>query len=58
MRSIPQHHTLQHEKKCGIRVEPNLFRLVTVLSLGSSLVGGGGGGGGSSLAIYCKKMII
>ena len=41
MRSIPQHCTLQHEKKCGMRVEPNLFRLVVVLGLGSSLVGGG-----------------
>ena len=40
MRSIPQHCTLQHEKKCGIRVEPNLFMLVTVLGLSSSLVGG------------------
>ena len=39
MRSIPQHCTLQHEKKCGIRLEPNLFRLVNVLGLGSSLVG-------------------
>ena len=40
MRLIPQHCTLQHEKKCGIRVEPNICRLVTVLGLGSSLVGG------------------
>ena len=40
MRSIPQHCTLQHKKKCGIRVEPNLFRLVNVLGLGSSLFGG------------------
>ena len=40
MRSIPQHCTLQHKKKCGIRVEPDLFRLVNVLGLGSSLVGG------------------
>ena len=28
------------QKKCEIRVEPNLFRLVSVLGLGSSLVGG------------------
>ena len=40
MRSIPQHCTLQHKKKCGIRVEPDLFRLVNVLGLGNSLVGG------------------
>ena len=40
MRSTPQHCTLQHKKKCGIRVEPNLFRLVIVQRLGSSLVGG------------------
>ena len=40
MRSIPQNCTLQQKKKCGIRVEPNLFRLVNVLGLGSSLVGG------------------
>ena len=40
MRSIPQHYTLQHKKKCEIRVEPNLPRLVSVLGLGSSLVGG------------------
>ena len=39
MRSIPQHCTLQHKKKCRIRVEPDLFRLVNVLGLGSSLVG-------------------
>ena len=39
MRSIPQHYTLQHKKKCGKRVEPNLFRLVNVLGLGNSLVG-------------------
>ena len=40
MRPIPLHCTLQHEKKYGIRVEPNLFRLVNVLGLGNSLVGG------------------
>ena len=40
MRSIPQHCTLQHENKCGIRAELDLFRLVNVLGLGSSLVGG------------------
>ena len=40
MRSIPQHCTLQHKKKCGIRVKPDLFRLANVLGLGSSLVGG------------------
>ena len=37
---IPQHCTLQHEKKSEIRVEPNLFRLVNALGPGSSLVGG------------------
>ena len=36
---IPQHCTLQHEKKSEIRVEPNLFRLVNALGPGSSLVG-------------------
>ena len=40
MRSIPQHCTLQHKKKCGIRVEPDLFRLVNVLGPGNSLVEG------------------
>ena len=40
MRSIPQHCTLQHKNKYGIRVELDLFRLVDVLGLGSSLVGG------------------
>ena len=38
--AIPQHCTLQHKKKCGIRVELDLFRLVNVLGLGSSLVRG------------------
>ena len=46
VKSSPQHCTLQYKKKCEIRVEPNLFRLVNVLGFGSSLVGGGGGGGG------------
>ena len=40
VKSIPQHCTLQHKKKGGIRVEPDLFRLINVLGLGSSLVGG------------------
>ena len=41
MRSIPQHCTLTtHKKSCGIRVGPNLFRLVSVLGGGNSLVGG------------------
>ena len=40
MRSIPQHFTLQHKKSCGIRVGPDLFRLVRVLGGDSSLVGG------------------
>ena len=53
MRSIPQHYTLQHKKSCGIRVGPDLFRLVNVLGGGSSLVGGGGGGGECSVAVYC-----
>ena len=34
---------------CGIRVGPDLFRLVSVLSVGSSMVGGGGGGGGGEV---------
>ena len=33
-------HPLQHKKSCGIRVGPYLFRLVSVLGGGSSLVGG------------------
>ena len=33
-------HPLQHKKNCGIRVGPDLFRLVSVLGWGSSLVGG------------------
>ena len=40
MRSIPRHCTLQHRKSCGIRVGPDLFRLVSGLGAGSSLVGG------------------
>ena len=40
MRSIPQHCTLQHKKSCGIRVGPDLFKLVSMLGCGSSLVGG------------------
>ena len=43
------HPTIQ--KKYDKRVEPDLFRLVNVLRLGSSLVGGWGGG--CSLAGYC-----
>ena len=31
-----------NKKSCGIRVGPYLFRLVSVLGGGSSLVGGGG----------------
>ena len=31
---------LQHKKSCGIRVGSDLFRLVSVLGGGSSLVGG------------------
>ena len=31
---------LQHKKSCGIRVGPDLFRLVSGLGGGSSLVGG------------------
>ena len=40
VRSISQHCILQYKKKYEIRVEPDLFRLVNVLGLGSSLVGG------------------
>ena len=46
MRSISQHCILQYKKKYDKRVEPDLFRLVNVLGLGSSLGGRGGGGGG------------
>ena len=40
----------------ALRVGPDLFRSVSVLGCGSSLVWGGGGGGGGgecSLAVYC-----
>ena len=40
MKSNPQHCTLQRKKSCGIKVDPDLFRLVNVLGGGSSLVGG------------------
>ena len=40
MRSIPQIAPLQHKKSCGIRVGSDLFKLVSVLGRGSSLVGG------------------
>ena len=40
MKSIPQHCTLQRKKNYGIRVGPDLFRPVSVLGWGSSLVGG------------------
>ena len=40
MRSIPQHYTLQHKKSCGIRVGPDLFKLVSMLGCGNSLIGG------------------
>ena len=40
MRSIPQHYIPTTQKSCGIRVGPDLFRLVSVLGGGSSLVGG------------------
>ena len=33
-------HPLQHKKSCGIRVGPDLFRMVSVLGGGSSLVEG------------------
>ena len=44
MRSISQHCILRYKKKYDKRVEPDLFRLVKVLGLGSNLVWGGGGG--------------
>ena len=37
MKSIPQHCT---PATCGIRVDPDLYRSVSVLGWGSSLVGG------------------
>ena len=40
VRSIRQHCTLQYKKKYEIRMGPDVFRLVNVLGLGSSLVGG------------------
>ena len=40
MKSIPQHCTLQYKKNNGIRAGPDLFRSVSVLGWGSSLVGG------------------
>ena len=40
MKSIPQHCTLQHKKNHGIRAGLDLFRSVSVLGWGSSLVGG------------------
>ena len=46
MRSIPQNCTLTTQKSCGIRVDPDLYRMVSVLGGSRSLVGGGGGGGG------------
>ena len=33
-------HPYKNKKSCGIRVGPNLFRLVSVLGCGNSLVGG------------------
>ena len=33
-------HPYNTKKSCGIRVEPVLFRLVSVLGGGSSLIGG------------------
>ena len=32
-------HPLQHKMKCGIRVDPDLFRSVSALGCGNSLVG-------------------
>ena len=40
MKSIPQHCTPTTQKNYGIRVGPDLFRSINVLSYGSSLVGG------------------
>ena len=40
MKSIPQHYNLQHKKNYGIRVGLDLFRSVSVLGWGSSLVWG------------------
>ena len=52
MKSISQYCTLQHKNNYGIRVGPDLFRSVSVLGWGTSLVGGGGGGGGGESAIW------
>ena len=41
MRSIPQNCTLTTQKSCGIRVDPDLYRMVSVLGGSRSLVGGG-----------------
>ena len=41
MKSILHHCTLQHKNNYGIRAGPDLFRSVSVLGWGSSLVGGG-----------------
>ena len=40
MKSIPQHSTLQHKKNSGIGAGPDLFRSVSVLGWGNSLVEG------------------
>ena len=40
MRSIPHHCTLLYKKSRGIRVGPDLFRLVSMLDCDNSLVGG------------------
>ena len=45
MRSIPQHCTPTTQKSSGIRVGPDLFRLVNIQGYGISSVGGWGGGG-------------
>ena len=33
-------HPITQKKKCGIRAEPDLFKMVNVLAIGCSLVGG------------------
>ena len=40
MKSISQHCTLQHKMNYGIREGLDLFRSISVLGWGSSLVGG------------------
>ena len=40
MRSIPQHCTHTTQKELWNKSGPDLFRLVSILSVGSSLVGG------------------